>query len=113
MDTAYPIVDFDRMPPGAAPDGWTSGLTGRGEPRWTVEPDDSAPSKPHVLARVASGTWHLLRVEFSDRRIRVILDGRACIDMDDSRIAGPGAVGVWTKADSVTSFDDFRCGGTR
>jgi hypothetical protein len=25
-------------------------------------------------------------------------------------IAGPGAVGVWTKADSVTSFDDFSYG---
>lgn len=27
--------------------------------------------------------------------------------MEDDRIAGAGAVGVWTKADSVTAFDDF------
>ncbi|HTR59739.1 MAG TPA: hypothetical protein VMM27_16295 [Casimicrobiaceae bacterium] len=26
----------------------------------------------------------------------------------DSHIAGAGAVGAWTKADSVTAFDDFR-----
>jgi hypothetical protein len=29
------------------------------------------------------------------------------IELTDSHIAGPGAVGVWTKADSVTAFDDF------
>ena len=29
-----------------------------------------------------------------------------------SALAGPGAVGVWTKADSVTVFDDFSFGGT-
>ena len=30
--------------------------------------------------------------------------------MEDTRIQGAGAVGVWTKADSVTAFDDFRYG---
>jgi len=29
-----------------------------------------------------------------------------------AHIAGPGAVGLWTKADSETAFDDFRFGGT-
>jgi hypothetical protein len=28
-------------------------------------------------------------------------------------ITGAGAVGVWTKADSVTAFDDFSFGGAR
>jgi hypothetical protein len=32
------------------------------------------------------------------------------IDLDDDHIVGPGSVGVWTKADSVTSFDDFSYG---
>jgi hypothetical protein len=32
------------------------------------------------------------------------------LEAQDSRITGPGAVGVWTKADSVTSFDDFNYG---
>jgi hypothetical protein len=31
--------------------------------------------------------------------------------MEDGHIAGPGAVGLWTKADSVTAFDDFSYGG--
>ncbi len=41
------------------------------------------------------------------------LDGKRYIDFDDSHISGPGAVGVWTKADSVTAFNDFNFGITR
>jgi hypothetical protein len=67
----------------------------------------------YVDAPVARGEWHALRVEFSGRRIRVILDGVARIDLEDAHIEGAGAVGVWTKADSVTAFDDFAYGSTR
>ena len=64
----------------------------------------------YVDAPVAGKQWHLLRVEFSGTKIRVLLDGKAYIALDDARIAGAGAVGVWTKADSVTVFDDFAYG---
>src|SRR6476659_3329595 len=64
----------------------------------------------YVDAPVAGNMWHTLRVEFSGTRIRVILDGVARIELDDSHIVGAGAVGVWTKADSVTLFDDFAYG---
>jgi hypothetical protein len=66
----------------------------------------------YVDAPVPRGAWHTLRVEFSGRRIKVVLDGVARIDMEDAHIAGTGAVGVWTKADSVTLFDDFSYGPT-
>jgi hypothetical protein len=58
-------------------------------------------------APVAKNKWHLLRVEFHGARIKVLLDGKTYIELDDDHIKGPGAVGVWTKADSVTVFDDF------
>lgn len=64
----------------------------------------------YVDAPVAGRQWHTLRVEFSGRRIRVALDGKTYIETDDAHIAGAGAVGVWTKADSVTLFDDFAYG---
>ncbi len=67
----------------------------------------------YVDAPVASGTWHTLRVEFVGTRIAVSLDGKRAIETDDQHIGGPGAVGVWTKADSVTSFDDFVYGASR
>ncbi len=184
-------VSFDRDAPGALPAGWRAGVTGRGSPKWSVEADASAPSRPNVLKQSGSGTfpwcvrpdvslengyvevkfkplsgredqagglvwrwkdgdnyyvaranalednvslyytangrrntikyvdapvpgnvWHTLRVEFSGKAIRVILDGKQYIGMEDDRIVGSGAVGVWTKADSVTLFDDFSYGVT-
>ena len=44
--------------------------------------------------------------------IKVLLDGKAYIDLEDAHIAGSGTVGVWTKADSVTAFDDFTYSAT-
>ena len=183
-------ANFDSDPVGAAPVGWTCGVTGSGKPHWAVAADPTAPSKSNVLmqsgsgtfpwcvksgtaitdgfvevkfkpisggedraggvvwrwkdgdnyyvaranalennvslyyteggrrktlkyvdAPVAGGVWHTLRVEFAGTRIAVALDGKRAIEFEDKHIGGPGAVGVWTKADSVTAFDDFGYGG--
>ncbi|HEX4235310.1 MAG TPA: hypothetical protein VH041_13525 [Caldimonas sp.] len=177
-------INFSADPVGAAPAGWSCGVTGRGKPQWAVAADPSAPGKSNVLmqsgsgtfpwcvkagtaiadghvevkfrlvsgredqaggvvwrwkdgdnyyvaranalennvslyyteggsrktlkyvdAPVKGGTWHTLRVEFAGTRIAVSLDGKRYIELMDSHITGPGAVGVWTKADSVTAFD--------
>jgi hypothetical protein len=71
----------------------------------------------YVDARDFGGTvqanrWHTLRVAFRGTRITVSLDGRTAIETDDRHIAGPGRVGLWTKADSITVFDDFSHGKT-
>ena len=180
---------FDQEKTGAAPVGWSCGVTGKGSPRWTVDADSSAPSKPNVLRQSGSGTfpwcmktgtlvadgfvevkfkpekgqqdqaggviwrgkdganyyvaranalednvslyyttngrrntikyvnapvprnvWHTLRVEFAGKKIKVVLDGKTYIEEQDEHISGAGMVGVWTKADSVTAFDDFSWG---
>ncbi len=182
-------VSFDKDRTGAPPADWTCGVTGHGNPRWTVEPDPGAPSPSNVLmqsgsgdfpwcvrtgttivdgfvevrfkpirgredraggvvwrwkdgnnyyvaranalednvslyyteggtrktlkyvdAPVAANAWHVLRVEFKRAHISVLLDGRAVIEFDDAHLSEAGAVGVWTKADSVTAFNDFRFG---
>ncbi len=182
-------ISFDQDNPGAVPAGWRAGVTGRGSPKWSLEADATAPSKPNVLKQSGSGTfpwcvkqdtsfadgyvevkfksisgredqagglvwrwkdgdnyyvaranalednvslyytqngsrktikyvdapvprntWHTLRAEFSGKKIRVILDGKLYIELEDDHIGGSGAVGVWTKADSVTLFDDFGYG---
>ncbi|HAT9479750.1 hypothetical protein DWB58_01010 [candidate division KSB1 bacterium] len=179
-------MTFDSAPIGQPPIGWTCGATGKGTPRWTIEADASAPSKPHVLkqfgnaafpwcvkedialakgslevkfkaisgkedqagglvwrwkdgnnyyvaranalennlslyytlngirktikyadAPVALNTWHTLRVDFQGTMIRVSLNGKAYISLKDDHLTGAGKAGVWTKADSVTLFDDF------
>ena len=61
----------------------------------------------YVDAPVVPNAWHTLRAEFSGHAIKVLLDGKTYIEQKDGHIEGAGAVGVWTKADSVTLFDDF------
>jgi 3-keto-disaccharide hydrolase len=67
----------------------------------------------YVDAPVPRNVWHTLRVEFNGPQIRVALDGKTYIDVKDTHIGGAGAVGLWTKADSVTSFDDFSYGSPK
>lgn len=64
----------------------------------------------YVNAPVAKDQWHTLRAEFAARQIRITLDGKVYIEADDEHIERAGRVGVWTKADSVTLFDDFAYG---
>src|SRR5262245_20802416 len=64
----------------------------------------------NVDTKVAKQTWHTLRVEFRGTRFTVYFDGKKVIEAEDDKIQGAGAVGVWTKADSVTNFDDFAYG---
>jgi hypothetical protein len=190
VDAIAEIIGFDQDQIGAPPAGWTCGVTGRGSPKWAVEANSTAPSKPNVLKQSGTGTfpwcakkgvtiidgfvevkfkpmqgsedragglmwrwkdgdnyyvaranalennvslyyttrgsrqtikyvdapvqanqWHTLHVEFTGQRIKVSLDGKQYIDVEDAHIAGAGAVGVWTKADSITAFDDFSWGG--
>jgi hypothetical protein len=58
-------------------------------------------------AAVRSGVWHELRVEVKGDLFRVSLDGAHLFDVRDATFAGSGKVGLWTKADSVTAFDDL------
>jgi len=59
---------------------------------------------------VASNQWHTLRVDFQDKHFIVTFDGKKAIEWDDEKFKEAGKVGVWTKADSVTLFDDFAYG---
>jgi hypothetical protein len=56
---------------------------------------------------VRSGRWSTLRVAFIESRFVVSLDSKPLFEVQDSTFVGPGRVGVWTKADSVTHFDEF------
>jgi hypothetical protein len=189
------VIHFDNLPTNALPSGWLALHSGDTAPRWTVERDDSAPSRPNVLKQsgeaafalcvqkdtqlrdgfvevkfkpiageddqaggvvwrvkdadnyyvcranarennvvlykmqagkrqaldivgreggygvktpVAGGQWHTLRVAFAGSRFKVIFNGKALFEVEDATFAEAGKVGVWTKADSVTVFDDFR-----
>jgi hypothetical protein len=179
-------TNFDDAKPGTPPAGWTATQTGSGSAKWSVEKDESAPSKPHVLkqsgeatfpvcikddtklkdgfvavkfkpvsgkedqaggvlwrckdkdnyyiaranalednvsiyhtvggrreafksikTKVTSGAWHTLRVDFKGNQFTVTFDGQKVIEASDGTFSDAGKVGLWTKADSVTLFDEF------
>src|SRR6266699_3695858 len=60
--------------------------------------------------KVATNQWHTLRVDFQGSHFTVTFDGKKAIEWDDQTFKDAGKVGVWTKADSVTLFDDFNYG---
>ena len=66
--------------------------------------------KKRTAMKVASNAWHTLRVDFQGNHFTVTLDGKKAFDWDDATFKNAGKVGVWTKADSVTLFDDFSYG---
>jgi hypothetical protein len=49
-------------------------------------------------------------VDFQASHAIVTFDGQTVLEWDDDTFKNGGNVGVWTKADSVTVFDDFRYG---
>lgn len=183
-------VDFKKDQVGNPPAGWTATQTGSGHAIWTVEKEDTAPSKSNVLkqsgvatypvclkndtsvkdgsvevkfkpisgkedqaggviwrardannyytaranalednvtiydtvngrrterkrtnVKVTSHQWHTLRVDFQGSHFTVTYDGKKAIEWDDTKFTDAGKVGVWTKADSVTLFDDFSYSG--
>jgi hypothetical protein len=59
---------------------------------------------------VAANQWHTLRVSFSGNRFTVLFNGKQVLEAEDSTFSDTGKVGLWTKADSVTVFDDFAYG---
>ena len=198
FQTCAETFHFDDSKTGEIPSGWLATLTGKGDPKWTVVAEASAPSKPNALVqsgeasypvciktnsslkdgfvqvkfkavsgkedqaggvlwhvkdadnyyicranalednvvlyktvagkrssleivgrkggygvkvKVAPGEWHTLRVEFAGNRFKVFFNGRHLFDVEDNTFPESGHVGLWTKADSVTLFDDFECDG--
>ena len=187
-------ISFESNRIGAVPEGWTSTLTGSGDPKWTIESDETAPSKSNVLkqsgratyplilkddtsikdgfvemkfkaiagsqdraaglvwrakdannyyvvranalednvvlyktvngvrspldivgrkggygtdVKVPANTWHSLRVDFKASRFTVSFNGKQLFEVEDSTFTGAGKVGLWTKADAQTYFDNL------
>ncbi len=58
--------------------------------------------------KVSLGAWHTLALAIKGRHFEIIFDGRLLFTADDRTFEEAGKVGLWTKADSVTYFDDLR-----
>jgi hypothetical protein len=56
---------------------------------------------------VKTGAWHELRAQARGDRFTIFWDGKKVLEQQDATFSAAGRVGVWTKADSVTLFDDL------
>ena len=61
----------------------------------------------NVVAPAPKNTWHTLEVTFTGSTFRATLDGKDVVEANDETFAS-GWCGLWTKADSVTLFDDLK-----
>lgn len=52
--------------------------------------------------------WHTLRVKMQGAHVECFFDGKKYLDVRDETFPQGGRVGVWTKADAVTYFDDLK-----
>ncbi len=59
-------------------------------------------------ASVPANQWSELRVVQTGNLAEVFLNGTKLYEVEDDAFKDAGKVGLWTKADSVTSFDDLR-----
>src|SRR5215467_13870532 len=64
------------------------------------------PSRGKV--KVPSGQWGALGVTAQGKQFTVYFNGEKLYEVEDETFKDAGKVGLWTKADSVTYFDDLR-----
>jgi hypothetical protein len=61
-----------------------------------------------VDLQVPRDRWQTLALRVEGDRLTVSLEGRELFTSRDPTFAAPGRVGLWTKADSLTHFDDMQ-----
>jgi hypothetical protein len=61
--------------------------------------------------KVAAGTWHTLTIKMTGDQMECSLDGKKHLEGKDDTILKAGKVGLWTKADAQTNFDDLKISG--
>lgn len=70
------------------------------------------PSRSYGIKHpIPSGRWNSLKVAFAGDTFTVFLNQERLFEAEDTTFQKPGKVGLWTKADSITYFDDFKVSG--
>ncbi len=70
-----------------------------------------APTSFGVKHPVPSNQWSVLKVQFRGPLFSVYFNHRRLFEVQDDTFRLAGKVGLWTRADGVTYFDDFRIAG--
>jgi hypothetical protein len=75
--------------------------------RSDIDPVDSGLFSYGKKVDIPVSEWGVLRVVAKGNHFRVYVNGNLLFEAEDDTFAGAGRVGLWTKADSYTLFDDF------
>ena len=75
--------------------------------RSSLAPKGTPSNTYGVKHPVPSGKWSTLAVRAQGNLFTVLFDGQELFQVEDSTFTEAGKTGLWTKADSVTHFDDF------
>jgi hypothetical protein len=66
------------------------------------------PSRAYgVKHEVPARKWNRLRVDFRGSSVIVFFNDERVFEAEDNTFLSSGKAGLWTKADSITYFDDF------
>ncbi len=57
---------------------------------------------------ILTGEWHTIKIRMVGNHIECFYEGKKCLDVTDDAFKISGKVGLWTKADAVTYFDDLK-----
>jgi hypothetical protein len=61
--------------------------------------------------KIPAGEWHVLKIKQAGERIECWLDGKKYLEVKDDTFSKAGKIGLWTKADAQTYFDDLKVPG--
>jgi len=57
---------------------------------------------------ITSGEWHTIFVRVKGNQIECYYNGKKHLEVADDTFPDGGKIGLWTKADAMTYFDDFK-----
>jgi hypothetical protein len=75
--------------------------------RSSLAPKGTPSNTYGVKHMVPGGKWNTLEVRAQGNLFTVFFDGKELFQVEDNTFAEAGKTGLWTKADSVTLFDDL------
>jgi hypothetical protein len=76
--------------------------------RTDIDPKGSGPFAYGRKVGVPTAAWSTLRIVARGSLFVTYLNGEKLFEVEDATFGAAGRVGVWTKADSVTYFDDLK-----
>ncbi len=57
--------------------------------------------------KLAAHQWHSMKIVQNENIISGVLNGKKYLEVENKTFSKAGGIGLWTKADAATSFDDF------